>query len=72
MVREGYAPLVNSQRVVYGEQVRLPSGEVGQWLDVTGPTGERVRALYLFDHIDGRWQTTGCLLFEPTAGPPAA
>ncbi len=72
MVQLGYAPLVNSQRVIYGEQVQLPTGEVGQWLDVTGPAGERVRALYLFDLIDGSWQTTGCLLFEPEDLPPAA
>lgn len=72
MVRIGYAPLVHSQRVVFGEQVRLPSGETGQWLDVTGPDGERVRALYLFEQLDGAWVTTGCLLFEPEDLPPRA
>lgn len=72
MVRVGYAPLVHSQRVMFGEQVRLPSGETGQWLDVTGPDGERVRALYLFERVDGGWVTTGCLLFEPDDLPPRA
>jgi len=55
---------VNSHQRQLGEQVRLPSGEVGQWLDVIGPDGRHARALYLLDRIDGRWQTTGCLLFD--------
>jgi hypothetical protein len=71
MVREGYRPVYAPRRVGFAELVLLPTGELGQWLDLTGPDGERVRALYLLERQpDGSWRTSGCLLFEPEQAVP--
>jgi len=64
---ERWGPLLHSHRRDFGAQVSMPSGEVGQWVDVIGPGGEAVRALVLLRHLDGRWKVTGCLLFGTTA-----
>ena len=72
MVREGYRPMVRPRSVHYDELEALPTGDLGQWLDVTGPDGQRVKALYLMERqADGTWRTSGCLLFEPGPGKPA-
>ncbi len=71
MVRVGYAPVYRPKRYDFGEVIRTPDG-FGQWLDVEGPSGERLRALYLMERQpDGTWMTSGCLLFEPEASTPA-
>ena len=65
MVRLHYAPVYQPKGYVYRDVVRVFGG-FGQWMDVTGPRGERVRALYLMEQQpDGTWRTMGCLLYEP-------
>ena len=63
-----YGALLRSHRRALGPQADLPSGEVGQWIDVVGLDGEVVRVLVLLEPIDGRWQTTGWMLFSPGHG----
>lgn len=71
MVREQYAPVYRPQGYVFRDVVRVGE-DYGQWMDVTGPHGERVRALYLLERQpDGTWRTSGCLLFEPEPAAPA-
>jgi hypothetical protein len=70
MVVTAYRPVAAPRDYRYGPLQALPTGEWGQWLDVTGPDGERVRALYLLERqADGTWRTSGCLLFDPGEGP---
>lgn len=65
MVRTGYAPVYAPRRYSYGDLVPTPYG-LGQWLEVTGPDGKEVDALYLLERApDGSWRTSGCLMTEP-------
>lgn len=71
LVRDHYAPVYAPVRYDYGEIVPL-DGMWGQWLDVVGPDGQRVRALYLMQQqADGTWRTNGCLLYPPGDAPPS-
>ena len=72
MVREGYAPLYTPRSVSFDELIPVPGGW-GQWMEVVGPDGERVKALYLLERqADGSWRTMGCLMSEPVRGVPAS
>lgn len=73
MVRSYYAPVYRPQTYTFDELIRTDAGGgLGQWMDVIGPEGRRVRALYLLERqADGSWRTSGCLLFEPDNPPPA-
>lgn len=65
MVRTAYQPVYAPRSYQFGEIVVTPDG-VGQWMDVTGPDGIRVGALYLMERQrDGIWKTSGCFLTEP-------
>ncbi len=66
MVKQGYRPMVAPRSYSFEQLVPLPTGELGQWLEVVGADGERVRALYLLEsQSDGSWRTSGCMLFAP-------
>jgi ketosteroid isomerase-like protein len=72
MVREGYPPVHRMQRRTFEELEVLPTGELGQWMEITGANGQRVRALYLMERQpDGSWRTSGCLLFQPGPSEPS-
>jgi len=72
MVREGYPPVHRMQDRRFEELTVLPTGELGQWLEITGANGERVRALYLMERqADGTWRTSGCLLFRNEPAEPS-
>jgi hypothetical protein len=72
MVRTGYGPVYSPRSYRFGEIVLTPEG-LGQWLDVVGPAGERVGALYLLERQpDGSWRSSGCLLTLPGPLPPEA
>jgi len=71
MVRDGYAPVYRPRDYAYRDIVEVAGG-FGQWMDVTGPNGERVRALYLMERQpDGTWRTMGCLLYAAEPAAPA-
>jgi hypothetical protein len=72
MVRTGYGPVYSPRSYHFGEIVPTPEG-LGQWLEVVGPDGERVGALYLLERQpDGSWRSSGCLLTMPGPPPPEA
>ncbi len=71
VVEAGYAPVFSPRSYRYGELIRIDEATHGQWLDVVGDDGTRVKALYLMEQqADGSWRTSGCLLFEPGEAPP--
>jgi hypothetical protein len=66
MVVLGYRSVANPRSYTFGPLVPLDGGEWGQWLEIVGPDGERVEALYLLERQpDGSWRTSGCLLLGP-------
>ena len=70
MVRDHYQPVYDPQSYTFGP-IEAVGGDIGQWLDVVGPDGQRVGALYLMEQqADGSWRTNGCLLFAPDPGVP--
>ena len=73
MVREHYRPVYAPRSYEFGSIYRVDDGW-GQWLQVVGPDGKRVRALYLLERLeDGSWRTQGCLIFPPgDEEPPQA
>ncbi|MEN0063690.1 MAG: DUF4864 domain-containing protein [Myxococcota bacterium] len=71
LVRSQYAPVYRPKSYVFRDIIEVYGG-YGQWMEFTGPHGERVRALYLLEkQPDGTWRTSGCLLFEPEPDKPA-
>lgn len=71
MVRTYYRPVYAPRAYSFGAVERIDAGW-GQWLDVVGPDGRAIRALYLLEQMpDGAWRTTGCLLFEPKPADPS-
>jgi hypothetical protein len=72
MVRTGYGPVYSPRSYRFGPIELTPEG-LGQWLEVVGPDGERVGALYLMERQpDGSWRSSGCLLTLPGPLPPEA
>lgn len=64
MVRQGYRPVYAPRSYTFGPLERTADG-LRLWLDLVGPDGEKVQALYLFERqADGTWKTSGCLLFD--------
>jgi hypothetical protein len=71
MVRDGYRPVYAPRSYSFGPLQATPDG-LGQWLEIIGPDGERVQAMYLLERQpDGTWRTSGCLLFGGSAEKPA-
>lgn len=65
MVRGGYQPVYRPRDVVFRDLVRL-SGDLVQVVEVVGPDGRRVLALYPMEQQpDGSWRIAGCQLVEP-------
>jgi hypothetical protein len=67
MVREAYAPVYRPREVTFGELVTI-DGELVQKVELVGPEGEAVLALYTMQRQpDGSWRINGCTLTRSPA-----
>ncbi len=65
MVRQGYQPVYRPRRFDFGEVVTL-QGQPAQKVDVVGPDGRPVIAVYPMTRLpDGSWRIDGCFLKAP-------
>jgi hypothetical protein len=65
MVRQGYQPVYRPRRFDFGEVVTL-GGQPAQRVDVVGPDGRPVIAVYPMTRLpDGSWRIDGCFLKAP-------
>jgi hypothetical protein len=61
MVRSGYPFLYQPRRFSFGEVVAL-EGQLAQQMQLCGPHGETVHALFLMERQeDGSWRVNGCV-----------
>lgn len=62
MVRRGYAPVYRPSDVVFAD-LALRDGDLVQTVELTGPDGRPVTALYTMERQpDGSWRIAGCML----------
>ncbi len=72
LVREHYRPVSDPRSYRYGIPEPVDGGW-GQRLQLIGPDGRQLEALYLLQRPPaGTWRTNGCLLFEPAPDAPRA
>ena len=65
MVKSGYGAIYGATDFTFG-RIGGHHGVVLQQVDVTGPDGDSVRALYAMEkQSDGSWRIAGCQLVEP-------
>lgn len=65
MVRQGYQPVYRPRRFDFDEVVSL-GGQPAQKVDVVGPDGQPVIAVYPMTRLpDGSWRIDGCFLKAP-------
>lgn len=65
MVRRGYAPVYRPRRFAFGTLTEA-GGRIVQHVEITGPDGAPVEALYYMEHeADGTWRIDGCVLATP-------
>ena len=61
MVRQGYTPVYRPHGVVFGP-LTTPGGTATQEVDLAGPDGRPVTAIYTLERGPDGWVITGCSL----------